>query len=130
MHTEQHARTDEVAEKAFSCAPEQVGVARRWAAAVYRDAGADPDSCYLLVSEMATNAVVHARGEKFRIRIHREALWIEVWDESTSLPQQREHDEMAQDGRGLELLDLLTEEYEVVLGDTGNAICFQPKLGF
>ncbi|MFC9505431.1 ATP-binding protein [Streptomyces sp. NPDC057002] len=129
MHTDQHAVTDRVAERVFPRAPEQVGRARRWAASVYADAGADPDACYLLVSEVATNAVIHATGADFTVRIHQDELWIELWDGSPVEPQRRQARPDSEGGRGLELLDLMAPGYEVVLGTTGKCVCFQPKLG-
>ncbi|MFH9731846.1 ATP-binding protein [Streptomyces sp. NPDC017260] len=134
MHTEQHARSDVVVEKFFPCTPDQVGCARKWAASIYAAAGADPDVCRLLVSEVATNAVVHAQGEEFCVRVHRRDLWVEVVDQSWKLPRHRPTTEKLEDGtvapaehgRGLELLDLLAPGYKVLLRDGGKAVRFRP----
>lgn len=134
MRTDQHTRSNVVAEKTFPCTPDQVGPARRWAAAIYADAGADPDVCRLLVSELATNSVLHAQGESFQVRIHREALWVEVCDESYDLPRRQPTTEMADDGslepsehgRGLELLESLAPGFETCLMRGGKAVRFQP----
>lgn len=130
MHTDQHAKSDRVRERTFPCTPDQVGQARRWAASVYADAGADPDVPVLLVSEVATNCVLHAGGGCFKVRIDVCELWIEVWDESYVLPHRRVADETSESGRGLELLAMLAEGYEFVLGTAGKAVCFQPKAAF
>ncbi|MCP9986808.1 MULTISPECIES: ATP-binding protein [Streptomyces] len=131
MHTERHAYAGEMRERVFACSPDQVGPARRWAAAVYAEAGVTPETvevCCLLVSEVTTNAVVHAGGGEFRVRIHERDLWIEVWDQAPyTLPRHRAADEGAEHGRGLELLDLLAPGYEVVLGCAGKAVRFRPK---
>lgn len=132
MRTERHASNTEVLERSFSCSPDQVGQARRWAASVYAEAGADPDTsdtCCLLVSEVATNAVVHAGGDRFWVRIHRADLRVEVWDSSYKMPCRLPSDEDSEGGRGLELLDALAPGFEVVLGRLGKGVCFQPKVG-
>ncbi|MFE4527129.1 ATP-binding protein [Streptomyces anulatus] len=130
MHTQQHVSTDAVQEKAFACTPDQVGAARRWAATVYAEAGADSDmaeTCRLLVSEVATNAVLHAGGEFFRVRIHRQDLRVEVWDSSSQLPRRRVVGAHSESGRGLELLDLLAPGFDVMCEASGKTVRFQPK---
>lgn len=130
MHTEQHASAETVLERAFSCTPDQVGPARRWAASVYDEAGADSDlseTCRLLVSEVATNAVLHAGGDEFWVRIYVPDLLVEVLDSSRELPQRRVAGESSEDGRGLELLGLFAPGFDVVLNERGKGVRFQPK---
>lgn len=134
MHTEQHARTDLVVEESFPCTPDQVSPARRWAARVYAEAGVDPDVCRLLVSEAATNAILHSGSSKFQVRIHTTELWVEVCDETPALPQHRPTTEELADGtlepsengRGLELLSRFAPGWEVRLRNGGKAVRFQP----
>lgn len=131
MHTEQHASTDAVLERTFSCALDQVRVARRWAADVYAGAGAGPDAtdiCSLLVSEVVTNAVVHAGGDQFLVRIRQADLRIEVWDGSPELPKRQTAGPTSESGRGMELLELLAPGYEVVRGRRGKGVCFSPTI--
>ncbi|MFI7083901.1 ATP-binding protein [Streptomyces anulatus] len=133
MHTQQHASTDAVRERTFPCTPDQVRAARRWAAAVYSEAGADSDmseACCLLVSEVATNSVLHAGGDSFRVRIHRADLRVEVWDSSRRMPQRRVTGADSESGRGLELLDLLAPGFAVVCEEGGKSVCFRPKVSF
>ncbi len=134
MHTDQHASTTGVSERFFPCAPEQVAEARTWAAETYDAAGVDPEVsevCRLLVSELATNSVVHARTA-FTVRIHKTELWVEVCDHSCALPQRRDEPcpLTSEGGRGLELLTLLAEEYDFVRRPTGKVVCFRPKIAF
>lgn len=120
------AEPEWVVERAFRRTPDQVGPARRWAASVYADAGADPEACRLLVSEAATNAVVHASGDSFRVRIHTKELWVEVWDDSPALPRREVAGEDSEGGRGLELMELLAPGYQVAIAGQGKALRFQP----
>jgi anti-sigma regulatory factor (Ser/Thr protein kinase) len=129
MHTEQHASTVGVVERTFPCAPEQVRRARRWAAWVYEEAGADPDDIYLLVSELATNAVVHA-GTAFVVRIHSDELWVEVCDWSDAMPRFEDPTAESESGRGLELLAVMAEEVAVEALPTGKLVCFRPKIAY
>jgi anti-sigma regulatory factor (Ser/Thr protein kinase) len=130
MHTEQHqADGDEVASSAFDRRPETVANARSWAAKVYRGYGGPlPDLCELLVSELATNAVVHGRGEEYRVTVYPD-FCIEVWDASPVRPKRRHAETDATGGRGLELLEACAPGYTVfadeVLG--GKTVCFAPK---
>lgn len=136
MHTEQHACTDQVVEESFPCTPDQVGPARRWAAQVYADAGFDPDVCRLLVSEAATNAILHSGSSKFQVRIHLVELWVEVCDETPALPQHRPTneeladgtEEPSENGRGLPLLSAFAPGWQVRMRNGGKAIRFQPLL--
>lgn len=132
MYTNQHPiRTDEwlLAARDFVSEPKSVALARRWARQAYASEGALPDVCdvcELLVSEVVTNSVLHAGGDKVTVRIYGPSLRVEVCDESYRLPQRRVADESATGGRGLELLSLLAPGHEVLLGHAGKTVCFRP----
>lgn len=66
----------------------------------------------LSVSELATNAVLHARG-LLRVTLRREgaAVRLEVGDESPRLPQQRRHSSLSGTGRGLGLVASLATDW-------------------
>ncbi len=72
----------------------------------------EADVVALLVSEMVTNAVLHARGE---ITVHvaalPRALRVEVHDTSGKLPRQRRHGDDAATGRGLELVSTFASDW-------------------
>lgn len=91
--------------------PRSVGDLRRFALGVSRDQGftGDVDVLALLVSEVATNALLHGRGE-VRLSVMRRAgcLRVEVADGSDRMPVRREATPMAEGGRGIALLDALS----------------------
>lgn len=128
MSTEQHhADRSWVATSIFKRHPETVSDARSWATKAYSDAGGPlPDICELLVSEVATNAVVHGRGSEYRISV-RADFAIEVWDESPVEPKRRHADDTSTTGRGLELLEALAPDYTVSSELGGKTVCFLPK---
>lgn len=126
MRLDQHVPAREVEAKVFDSSPESVGEARSWAASLYAELGGDVDSCLLLVSELATNAVQHADSKTFEVRVSRE-LWVEVWDESRSRVRRRAVTEESESGRGLVLLAALAPGYKVVYGNSGKGIRFIPQ---
>jgi anti-sigma regulatory factor (Ser/Thr protein kinase) len=67
----------------------------------------------MVVSELAANAALHARGEDFRVRVSTvaEGIRIEVDDNSIRLPQQRTYSREATTGRGLTLVSELAQEW-------------------
>ncbi|MET7631784.1 ATP-binding protein [Streptomyces sp. NPDC005499] len=129
MRTDPHDTDRVLATVAFACRPETVSVARSWATKVYALAGGTvPDACELLVSEVATNAVLHGGGPEYTVSVLND-LSIAVWDSSSAMPERRVTDEESICGRGLELLELLAPGYEVVADDEqgGKTIRFTPK---
>ena len=75
-------------------------VLSRWGLEAYEEAGS------LLVSELATNAVLHARSDvEVELVEHDDAVVLVVSDGSSTLPVLRHHMREAGTGRGLWLLD-------------------------
>ena len=76
-----------------------------------------------VVSELATNAVIHA-GTAFTVALimHGDALRIEVRDGSVLLPRQRRYGLSATTGRGLALVGTLTKDWGVQPGVTGKTV--------
>ncbi|WP_327065969.1 ATP-binding protein [Kitasatospora sp. NBC_01302] len=115
----------------FPGMPESVSLARKFIRSVCKGIGVDLDSAVLLVSEAATNAVVHA-GSPFRVTVV--ALvgrppWIEVQDRSPERPKRRVASSEDDSGRGLELLDALSVSWhtDVDKASGNKIICFTPK---
>ena len=109
--------------------PRSVGELRRFAVASSRDQGftGDCDALALLVSEVATNALLHGRGE-VRLSVAQRAgrLRVEVADGSDRLPQRREASLDAQGGRGLALLEELSDTWGVqALPLRGKVVWFE-----
>lgn len=64
------------------------------------------DTLHLVLSEVVSNAVVHARSApEIAVRLLDGVLRVAVADESDAMPQPRDPDELAVSGRGLRILD-------------------------
>lgn len=106
--------------------PSSVGAVRAHCRAWLRDEGLDAfeDCCLLIVSELATNAVVHA-GTPFEVTVCRllDGLLIRVHDGSSCLPRPvAAPARSAESGRGTYLVDLLSVEWGAFEdGDGGKA---------
>jgi len=84
------------------------------------------DTAVLLVSEVVTNAVLHA-GTSIRVtvRIERSSVRVEVRDGSVALPSRRHYDEGAATGRGLELVELLATSWGTEQERNGKVVWFE-----
>jgi anti-sigma regulatory factor (Ser/Thr protein kinase) len=72
----------------------------------------DVDSAQLLVSEVTTNAVLHATGSiTLYVAVTEDALRVEVHDASPRMPRQRDHADDATTGRGLDLVSTLAARW-------------------
>jgi anti-sigma regulatory factor (Ser/Thr protein kinase) len=100
----------------FQPAPESVRAARRLVGAALESVGDDPaaDQAVLLVSELATNAVLHARTQ-FRIEVVVDAdvVRVAVFDQSPVRPSRRNFSDTSGSGRGLHLVDELATSWGV-----------------
>ena len=78
----------------------------------------------MVVSELAANAALHARGEDFRVRVCTvaEGVRLEIDDNSVRLPQQRTYSREATTGRGLKLVSELAQEWGVDPTETGKTV--------
>ena len=86
------------------------------------------DDAVLLVSELASNVVLHARTPltltvswppgtgRVRITVH---------DESTVSPRQRDHDVTAESGRGLQILAAVADASGIVASGSGKDVWFE-----
>jgi anti-sigma regulatory factor (Ser/Thr protein kinase) len=115
------------------CDASSVGVARRLLRRELAAAG-DPDlvdadlldAAGLLVSELVTNAVVHARTDvTLRVLLRRGVLRIEVTDGSPIVPAPRRPAGLAGTGRGLQLVDRLADRWGVSKARRGKTIWFE-----
>ncbi|MBV2357056.1 ATP-binding protein [Streptomyces sp. J2-1] len=87
------------------------------------------DSVLLTVSELVTNAHVHAQSAaQLILAWDRECLHVTVHDSSGRLPEQRRPDGGALGGRGLLLVDALADEWETHRCPNGKDVvaCFRP----
>jgi len=114
--------------RTFEPHADQVVEARRFVTSALAGWGvADPDVA-LLVSELATNAVLHARSD-FTVRVDLEdsgRLRVEVQDRNSRLPTFAAVGPEAYSGRGLTLLQHLSAAWGVdAHGADGKTIWFE-----
>jgi serine phosphatase RsbU (regulator of sigma subunit)/anti-sigma regulatory factor (Ser/Thr protein kinase) len=131
------------AEKSFPAEPIMVSGARRLAVATFTDWEMDPDQAdlaCLLVSEVVTNAVLHAsatrgqapgyRPREFTLRLRRgaEVVWGEVFDLDLRLPRLRTARATDEGGRGLYLVEQLATRWGSRPTPEGKAVWFEIPL--
>ncbi len=108
--------------------PLSVGRARRFASATLQAWGIDGtvvETCVLLVSELATNAVLHARTP-FTVVIDRSrGVRVEVHDEDPRPPHTRDYGPEAASGRGLHLVESLATTSGTEVGPGGKSVWFE-----
>lgn len=84
----------------------------------------DPGTAALLVSELATNAVRHAKTP-FTVDMHHEGgtLEVEVGDDDPTLPELRTPDN--EGGRGLRIVEALAQAWGTRPRDSGKSVYFR-----
>ena len=111
--------------------PSSVAAVRHYTVEVCRTAGLDAltDTAALLVSEVATNALVHGSGE-VRVEAHAAdgALRVEVRDDEPRLRQQRAAGALDEGGRGLALLEALATAWGTDGRSDGKTVWFELRL--
>ena len=108
--------------------PSSVGEARRLVRDELERAGRTDlgDTAELLVSELVTNALVHAGTPvEVHVLVHASGLRIEVTDGSSVAPAVRHHSSMAGTGRGLRLVDGLVEAWGTEPRAVGKTVWFE-----
>jgi PAS domain S-box-containing protein len=109
-----------------------VGEARRLVRSELADAGREDltDAAELLVSELVTNALVHA-GTPIGVtaRVDDTGLRVEIGDGSPHLPAPRHHATMAGTGRGLRLLQQMVDSWGAYPFADGKVVWFKLVTG-
>ena len=97
---------------------------RRW------DCEEQLDVVSLLVSELVTNAVVHARSDvEVGVQLTHDGIRIDVMDTSVAAPVARRAEPYDTSGRGLELVNSLATRWGVDRGPNGKSVWFEvPRL--
>ena len=94
--------------------PSSAGAARRFVRHTLEEWGLDrlEEACTLLVSELVTNVVLHART-RCEVRLRREGsgVRVDVVDDNPQLPSAKRHDADAATGRGLQLVERLAHRW-------------------
>ena len=104
--------------------------ARRWTARILEVNNCNPELAVLLVSELATNAVLHARTD-FAISIHLDTgkVRVEVQDANERPPIIGHTPPEATSGRGLHLLQALSDAWGVESRTEGKIVWFEVPSG-
>lgn len=106
---------------------QNVSRARKFAVEHAASAGHDDaaDVVELLVSELVTNAILHA-GTQVTLRLSHDdgVLRVEVRDGSSAKARQRNYGTEATTGRGLELIEALATDWGVDTDDSGKTVWF------
>lgn len=106
---------------------DSVPMARRFARAALRESSADVDTVLLLVSEVVTNAVLHARSDiRLVVEDRQDVARVEVHDSSRISPRMHHFRLASATGRGLRMLDQLSRTWGVeVVSGTGKVVWFE-----
>jgi anti-sigma regulatory factor (Ser/Thr protein kinase) len=115
------------AETVFPAVPESVGAARRFTRAALRRHSIAPetiDIAILLVSELATNAIVHAVSNvRLRVRVG-DDVRVEVCDISARAPEVTPGEIGREWGRGLALVSTLADGWDWSPRPEGKVVWF------
>jgi len=111
----------------LSPTPQSVGEARRFVQTVLDDAGCGGgwvDSTALVVSELVTNAVIHARTLlDVRITVTTDrVVRVEVHDRSEHPPRTKHYSATSGTGRGLLLVEALASQWGVTTAPDGKVV--------
>jgi two-component sensor histidine kinase len=110
--------------ESFSPSPSEVAAARRFALSAAEAIGCCPcDDLALVVSELATNACVHARSP-FTVSLHRQgsALRIEVADEDVSPVEMQQLTGHTSSGRGIRIVAAVAKEWGTSFSESGKCV--------
>jgi anti-sigma regulatory factor (Ser/Thr protein kinase) len=118
----------ESAETVFPAVPESIGAARRFTrAALGRHAISSEtiDIAILLVSELTTNALLHAESViRVRVRVDEDDVRVEVCDSSPEGPELEHGSWERESGRGMELVSTLAKGWDWSPREDGKVIWF------
>jgi anti-sigma regulatory factor (Ser/Thr protein kinase) len=116
------------AQLTLPAAPESIAVARRFVVAALSEAHADSaaDDAATLVSELATNALLHARTTfTVEVELIGEVVRIGVLDLSAAVPRVRDYGSDATTGRGMRLVATMSTRWGVERNDEGKVVWFE-----
>jgi len=105
--------------------PGSAGLARRLVEEVLEDVvpGEVLENAQLLVSDVVTNAIVHARSDiGLTVSLVHEFARVEVADHSPHLPVLKQCDDDSVTGYGHDLVARLAADFGVVTHDAGKAV--------
>jgi anti-sigma regulatory factor (Ser/Thr protein kinase) len=110
----------------FDADPRSVQAARAFIRSLL--VGCPPDliaEMVLMTSELVTNAVIHAGSPvEVVVRIRRSSMRVEVWDQSPRFPELVPLSERSHHGRGLAIVDELSDQWGVTEASPGKTVWF------
>lgn len=120
------ATVSEQAEQTFPPKVSAVSAARRFATGSTISEGVDAEALALAVSELATNAVMHA-GTPFVVSLERldDGVRVSVTDEEPSLPEVRDTELSTITGRGLAIVGSLARVLRIESRPVGKTVSFE-----
>jgi anti-sigma regulatory factor (Ser/Thr protein kinase) len=124
--------TPEPVEMVVETVPSSVARIRRFAVDACRtaDSAVDGDTVALLVSEVATNALVHGAGEvRVRVLPRSPGVRIEVVDGSHAHPRRRHATTVDEGGRGIALVEALSTAWGSEATRAGKTVWFELDAG-
>lgn len=122
-------RATSIGERDFPSDASSVADARRFVLSLLDLDARTAESVQLAVSELATNAVLHARSP-YRIRVFRNAasVRVEVFDRSPTVAVRRDFGPEAVTGRGLAIVEQVTSDWGVTPDSGGKWVWFDVAL--
>ncbi|MFN8035447.1 MAG: ATP-binding protein [Acidimicrobiia bacterium] len=116
-------------ETVFPPTPESVAAARRFLRAVLTRSGADErliEDAILALSELVTNAVVHARTElRVRVTVDPDRVRVDVLDSGPGRAGPRTPAPPDLGGRGLHIVEQLSDRWATRERDDGCGVWFE-----
>jgi len=108
--------------ESFAPSPSEVSAARHFAQAQAKSLGCDSSDLGLIVSELATNACVHARSA-FTVSLRRQGtdVLVEVGDQNPAPAIARAHS-TGPSGRGLQIVAAIAADWGVATRDPGKSV--------
>ncbi len=115
-----------IGERDFTADAASVSGARRYVLSLLDLDDETADAVRLAVSELATNAVLHARSP-FRVRVSRNgsSIRVEVHDRSALTASKKDYGPNAVTGRGLTIVEQLSEDWGVTPDSGGKWVWFE-----
>ena len=110
----------------FHCQPESVAGARHFVRDLLSDQPREiVEAAELMTSELATNSVRHAHSD-FELAIHRsrDEIRVEVSDHGQGQPVPRSPTPREQSGRGLQIVQELSEDWGITPSPDGKLVWF------
>ena len=106
--------------------PASAGHARRFVTRALRGCNVDIDLVTLLVSELVSNGVLHARTVlELSVRSRGTNIRVSVADESVEMPAMKHYGADAVTGRGLTMIDANAARWGVDERSTGKSVWFE-----